>query len=157
MVFFEYLNSHFFLSIKMHIKAFFKGYLCCARYSFVLCAVSCLKRHNELSILINFLQRRWKYNIIRLCQHPFVVPVDFLVSYERELNCCRVIVHIARRYSLRNWVKQLTIGIQATSQAHLRECRRRSINTKDNRFWRKIPQRTIDYQYFPRSTMKENN
>ncbi|KAL0101442.1 hypothetical protein PUN28_018937 [Cardiocondyla obscurior] len=87
-----------------------------------------------------------EYNILRLCH----------LLRERELNCCRVIVHIARRYSLRNWVKQLTIGIQGTSQAHLRECRRRSINTKDNRFWRKILQRAIDYQYY-RLSAQENN
>lgn len=81
------------------------------------------KRHNESSILISFLATT-------KCIVPFVFArVSLLYTgrflsllRERELNCCRVIVHIARRYSLRNWVKQLTIGIQATSQAHLREC-----------------------------------
>jgi len=33
------------------------------------------------------------------------------------LNCC-VAVRIAWRYASRNWVKQLTIGIQVTSQAY---------------------------------------
>lgn len=98
-----------------------------------------------------------KDDLFRLCRVYLPRTGGFLsLLRERKLNCCRVIVHIARRYIHRNWVKQRTIGIQATSQAHLRECRRRSINTKDNRFWRTIPRRAIDYQYFPRS-IKENN
>lgn len=101
-------------------------------YPFVLCAISNLKRKcpNELRILINFLQW-WRriYYLSSLSVPSLYCASRFLsLLRERELNCCRVIVHIARRYSLRNWVKQLTIGIQVTSQTHLRKCKHRSIN-----------------------------
>jgi len=123
-----------------HKSATFKNvdiYIACViSFYIVLCVILNLKSkcHNELWILINFLQW-WIYYLSSLSASLCCTSRFLSLLRERELNCCRVIVHIARCYSLRNWVKQLTIGIQVTSQAHLRECKRRSINTKDNRFW----------------------